>query len=109
MTLFYRHNENRPFLFQGASKEDDSQCKEDMSNNSSHNNNPNQNLETVHASLDEDVLRRVGTVFASMAVDDDKENEKKNQKSSATKKWYEGIVIKPVVFRSTTKRNFHEN
>lgn len=68
-------------------------------------------MEHIHASRNEANMKSVATVFSSLNVNDDnKENEEKHQKTSATKKkWYEGVVIKPVAFRSTTKRNFYEN
>lgn len=72
--------------------------------------NPNQELENVTASNEADVGKIVSSL-ENMIVETEanKENEERHQKTPATKKWYEGVVVKPVAFRSLTKRGFSEN
>lgn len=68
-------------------------------------------MEYDHALHDEADMSKVTSVLAALNIDNDnKENEENQQKTSTTKKkWYEGVVIKPVAFRSLTKRSFYQN
>ena len=50
----------------------------------------------------------IEVVSALKNLECNKENEAIHKTPSfTTKKWYQGVVVKPVAFRSTTKRGFH--
>lgn len=82
--------------------------QEDFENNDLTRNNDNYNQEL---GADEVEVREVATSMESLIVrnDEDKENDGNVQKTPTTKKWYEGVVVKPVAFRSLAKRNFFGN
>lgn len=69
-------------------------------------NDSNQNLAQSEA-MDDSVMTEVTSDLSNFRFEEEnnKENEQKQLPPSQTsKKWYEGVVIRPVAFRSTTKR-----
>ncbi|XP_055306663.1 uncharacterized protein LOC129570963 isoform X2 [Sitodiplosis mosellana] len=63
--------------------------------------------DTDEAEADMSGVTGVTPVLANMHVDN-KENEQKQQQIT-TKRWYDGVVVKPVAFRSTSKQSFYQN
>lgn len=96
--LIYQYNENSILLIQEPSKEE-------IAGNEPIDppieNSPNRNL----ASGGEADMSVVSSIFENFSFEEHDNKENEQMTSTRQKKWYEGVVIRPVAFRSTKKRS----
>lgn len=93
------------FLFILCISEPTEHNQDDNEGCGSSGNDENYNQEQAADDVNmEEATARINTLIVQS--DEDKENEKKQQKTSTTKKWYNGVVVKPVAFRSLARGNF---